>query len=100
MLREEAEVKPDGWAWQSRMIVSSEMSCPLIFALQALAGEKENRAVLCLDLVGVRRQSLHDCGLFALVSPISNKDLFFYGKACHENLLGALAVVLPGAVND
>ena len=60
-----------------------------VFLLQSLTAEKENGAVLDLHLVGIPRLGLYNCRLLALVSPVSDNDLFSYGKACHKTLPGA-----------
>jgi hypothetical protein len=54
-----------------------------IFLFKSLIAVKENGAVLYFHPVGIPRLAPYDCRLLALVSPVSDDDLFSYGKVCH-----------------
>lgn len=65
-------------------LLTNNLLDSFVFLLQSLTGEKENGAVLNLYLVGIPRLALYNSSLLALVSPVSDKDLFSYGKVDHK----------------
>jgi hypothetical protein len=56
------------------------------FPFQSLPAVIENEIVLCLDFIDCSLLALDNCRLLALVSAVSDNDLFTYRKACHHNL--------------
>ncbi len=84
----------DGQAEGTHLPFTTGLLDSFLFLFQSLTAEKENGAVLCLHPVGILRLALYNCRLLALISPVSDNDLFSFGKACHKT-----HKTLPGADN-